>query len=574
MLSLRVCYLKNLCFFEKCNLPTKHVIEATTRTLYDLMLSKFNASMIAKPPALSSFDEFVKIDDCLLSLQRNESDVIMFPYTMIDVLPNVETGPVANEETIGMLSVYRFESNDNKPGIFGTFQAFSSNVLLLIVSFMFLFYALMTIVYSLENTRRRYTICGNRSTWIFIFSIFSFFVKQFFSWPGKETLVKKLIICCLLAFSFFSTFFYASMIKTDIVTVETPHVLVSYQDILDNPQVKPYIFHITDEYRTFKSAPDGSVKKRIWEVIVKNGIGKHILDTNDLEAGTVADADFMNMKGVVIGFSNELYGFKYFGKLRLKGTKLRFLISFDPSEQPIISTFVMNTFMDRKTFWLLKRQLTKVHEANLFDKMRDDFAKNMAMVIGSFVGFGQDISNAESFVSERVLLPNAVLITPDFAYFSSLFILYFVLIFISFLIFISERYSRPGYQYESASDNVRKMNKSNPTIIVSSVEEQHKKMILKEKDEKLKRQPTKSLKHKVEIHGEPSTLIAKHNEQHSQGKHKSIVMKHKRRGSLCNSQIVAVTIQEESSTRIHKCPENNGREVTLRAETKTTKKIF
>ena len=535
MLPLRACYLRNLCFFEKCNLPTKHVIGAAARTLYDLVLSKFNVSMIAKPPALSSLDGFVKIDECLLSLQRNESDVIMFPYAMIGFLPDVETGPVANEEMIGMLSVYSFESNDNKPGIFGTFQAFSSNVLLLIVCFMFLFHVLMTIIYSLENTRRRYTVHGNRCTWKFIFSIFSFFVKQSSSWPGKETLVKKLTICCLLAFSYFSTFFYSSMIKTDIVTVKTPHVLATYQDILDNPQVKPYIFRVTDEYRTFKSAPNGSIKKRIWEVIVKNGVEKHVLDTNDLEAGTVADADFMNMKGVVMGFSNELHGFKYFGKLRLKGTKLRFLISFDPSEQSIISTFVMNTFMDSKASRLLKRQLTQVHEANLYDKMRDDFAKNFAMVIGSFVGLGQDISDAESFVSERILLPNAVLITPEVAYFSSLFILYFVLVLISFLILISERYSRPGYQYEWASEGVKQMNKSNPTMIVSSVEEQHNKRILKEKDEKLKRQSSKSLKHIVEIHSEPSTFIAKYNEQQGQRKHKSIAMTHKRRGSPYNS---------------------------------------
>ena len=530
------------------------------------MLSKFNVSMVSKPPATSSLNGLVKIDECLLSLQRNESDVIMFPYAMVGFLPNIETGPVAYEATIGMLSAYNFESNDNKPGIFGTFQAFSSNVLL-IIGFIFLFHALMTNVYSLENTGRRYRVRGNRSTWRFIFSIFSFFVKQFSSWPGKETLVKKLIICCLLAFSFFSTFFYTSMSRTDMITVKSPHVFASYQKILDDAQVKPYIFHVMDEYRTFKFAPNGSVKKRIWELIARNGIEKYVLETNNIEDVARAEADLRNMKGVFIAFSNALHSFKYFGKLRVKGTKLRFLISFDPSEQSIISTFVMNTSMDRKVSRLLRRRLTHVHEADLFDKMGNDFSKNFAMEIGSFIGYGQDISNAESFVSERILLPRAVLIAPHAAYFSSLFILYFVLIFISFLIWICERYSRPGY-HESVSDNVRKMNTSNPTIIVSSPEEQQNKRILKQKDEKREPQSMKSLKHKVQIHSEPSIFIAKHNDGlHDQRKHESIAMKHKQRGSSPKSWTVVVEIQEGSSTQIHTCPEaGNGREGTLQTQ--------
>ena len=532
------------------------------------MLSKFNVSLVSKPPATSSLDGLVKIDECLLSLQRNESDVIMFPYAMVGSIPKVETGPVAYEATIGMLSAYNFESNDNKPGIFGTFQAFSSNVLLLIISFIFLFHALMTIVYSLENTGRQYRVHGNRSTWRFVFSIFSFFVKQFSSWPGKETLVKKLIICCLLAFSFFSTFFYASMIKTDMITVKTPHAFASYQKILDDPQVKPYIFHIMDEYRTFKFAPKGSVKKQIWELIARNGIEKYVLETNNIEDVARAEVDLRNMKGVIIAFSNALHSFKYFGKLRVKGTNLRFLISFDPSEQSIISTFVMNSFMDRNVSRLLRRRLTHVHEADLFDKMGNDFSKNFAMEIGSFIGFGQDISNAESFVSERVLLPHAVLITPDVAYFSSLFILYFVLIFISCVIWIFERYSRPEYQYESASDNVRKMNKRNPKIIVSSPEEQQNKRIRKQKDEKREPQSTKSLKHQVQIHSEPLTFLAKHDgEQHDRRKRKSIAMKHKQRESSPKSWTVVVEIQEGSSTQIHTCPEaGNGREGTLQTQ--------
>ncbi len=62
----------------------------------------------------------------------------------------------------------------------------------------------------------------------------------------------------------------------------------------------------------------------------------------------------------------------------------------------------------------------------------------------------------------------------------------------------------------------------------------------------------------VEIHREPSTFIAKHNdEEHDQRNYESIP-KNKRRGSLPNSWTVVVEIEEESSTQIH----TNGREGT------------
>ena len=61
---------------------------------------------------------------------------------MIVMLQNIITGPVAYEATIRIISVYKFESDDNKPEIF---DAFSLDVCFLMFWCSMILYALITI---------------------------------------------------------------------------------------------------------------------------------------------------------------------------------------------------------------------------------------------------------------------------------------------------------------------------------------------------------------------------------------------------------------------------------------------
>ena len=322
----------NCIFDEECP-AVSHVARNILRDTENTFYSAFNVTAIAKSPNIGS-----EIDPCLLSLQQNESDTIFSPYSMPVILENVTTGPVNYESMIGMVSAYKFESDDNRPGIFGTFHAFATDSICLILFCTIVMYVLIALMYVLERKRENpgYTINGRKVDDRFIPEfILNYFLKQTPCFPGDMTVMKFILFCCLMTFTYFVTFFYCSMIKTDMVTVKAPHVIASYQDILDDPQIELFIPHVLDEYLTFKSAPRESMKGKIWQRVVKQGLDTHILEPSKVTGMALnVDTSITSTRGVIIAFDIALYAGKYLGLTRVKETTLRFLIAFDPSEDP------------------------------------------------------------------------------------------------------------------------------------------------------------------------------------------------------------------------------------------------
>ena len=310
MLPLRLCYLKFDCLFhEKCDLPFKNYGDFP-----ETLISGFNVSLVAKPSSVydpTSTEK--KYDDCILSLERNESDVILFPYTMPVIMKNIKTGPVFFSDKIAILSTYKFENDTLNPGIFATFDAFGIDALTLILNFFLVLTALICLTCILErkSLSRRVRMNGRRFNLRLVpWFIFRFFVKQYRSLPGNTTVLKVLLTCCLLTFSYYVTFFYSSMIKTDMVTVKTPRVIASYQDILDDPQIEPYIHHVFDEHIAFKDADKGSCKRKIWERIVKLGV-ERLVDRAAVQHFVNPKHPFMMNKAVLLFFASKADVGKY-----------------------------------------------------------------------------------------------------------------------------------------------------------------------------------------------------------------------------------------------------------------------
>ena len=443
MLPLRICYLKNECMLdEECRYQGGAKIKKGMNEVLKSIFYVFNATFIPKTDKIRSVwdDPQDKLDPCLKSLQRNESDIVFLPYSMPVILENTTIGAVTYESKLGLISAYTFESHDFKPAILGTFGSFSLDVCVFILHFLLFLYGLLASVRILEQKRS-----GSKTKVLHSLSwipelIFSFFVKQFHSSPGNASFSKAIITCCLLGFSFYVTYFYSSMIKTDMVTVKTPHVIASYQDIIDDPDVKPYIMHILDEYQSFKFAPAGSAKRKIWERIVKNGLDKYILESKNPENGMAADQDLASTKGVIIAYSNAIAAIKYLAMMRVKKTNLRILIAFDPSENAVMSAFVMNKLASKEILLPYEVRGRRMLQADLYTKMTDSVGKVVGITFGEQMSFGKDISNLESFVSERILLPESVVVKPDILYFKELFISLVGLYLLAFIVLLIERY--------------------------------------------------------------------------------------------------------------------------------------
>ena len=162
-------------------------------------------------------------------------------------------------------------------------------------------------------------------------------------------LTKAILICTLLTYSYFVTFFYSSMIKTDMVTVKTPKIIGSYQDLVDDPVAQPFIGQTHDEYVSFKNATEGSVKRTIWERVLSQGIDKHVADSKKLDViMSLANPDrpLLNTKAVMFGFSYELESGKYIGGLFAKGQVWQRLMLMSFLDLETISQTLMHTLVN------------------------------------------------------------------------------------------------------------------------------------------------------------------------------------------------------------------------------------
>ena len=433
MLPLRLCYLKTHCILnEECNVPGGDELRRENTDLTYSILSGFNLSITAnKIQANSGFDE-EQIDECLRSVQRNESDIIHTYYSMPVLRENITTGPVAWETKVGFVSTYEFEDHNNRPGILRTFHSFSLEVCCLIFLCLLTMFILVIIASVLKKRRVARKKRVDRAAGL----IFSYFVKQFYSWPGRISFSKRILNCCLLILSFSVTFSYISMIKTEMVTVKTPQVIASYQKILDDSQIEPFMDHIFDEYCLFRNALQGSLRNKIWNRMIRLGLDKHLANTID-NAMEIKDK-LMNRKAVFLGYGHLLYAGKYMGTLVAKKTTKRFLVSFDPSEQPVMSSYVLNSFMPKELSVKYSKKIRRYVESDVRKQFLDNIAKIGAKIAKRIIEFDSDISDAESYFGERVLLPHPVVINPDLQYFSSFFILFLVLCVLEFVILVIE----------------------------------------------------------------------------------------------------------------------------------------
>ena len=433
MIPLRLCYFKTHCILEQeCNVPGGDELRRENTELTYSILSGFNLSLIAKKAqANSGFDE-EQIDECLHSLQRNESDIIHTYYSKPLLLENITTGPVAWETKIGFVSAYEFEDQNNRPGILGTFRFFSLEICYLIFLCLLIMFILVFIASILKRRRVARKKRVDRAAGL----IFSYFMKQFHSWPGTMSFSKRILNCCLLMLSFSVTFSYISMIKTEMVTVKTPRVIASYQDILDDPDIEPFMDYVFDEHRLFRNASRGSLKNKIWNRMMRLGLDKHLANTLD-NVMEIKDK-LMNRKAVVIAYGHFAYAGKYMGTIVAKETTKRFLVSFDPSEQPVMSAYVLNSFMPQETSVKYTKRIRRYVESDLRKQFLDNIAKIGAKMAKRIMDFDSDISDVESYFGERVLLPHPVVINPDLQYFSSFFIVFFVLCVPEFVILIIE----------------------------------------------------------------------------------------------------------------------------------------
>ena len=222
-----------------------------------------------------------------------------------------------------------------------------------------------------------------------------------------------------------------------MVTVKAPRVISSYQDIVDDPSIQPYIRYVLDEYTSFKKAPLGSLKRNIWERIVKMGVDKLVYNDDVAIPFLESQHPFMHTKAVIMLYTSEADVGKYFYALHFKSLEIRkTLYLSDSTETEKLSASLVNRLTDEIISHKYEERMRRFFEGHFYYKFLDNAGLENAQAYAHIVGIGSDISDADQYVSQRVVLREPEVVKPNITYFMPLFISYFVLCFIQFIVFI------------------------------------------------------------------------------------------------------------------------------------------
>ena len=170
--------------------------------------------------------------------------------------------------------------------------------------------------------------------------------------------------------------------------------------------------------------------------MIRLGIDEHV--TTSPKHGMEIQNKLMNRKAVLMAYGHLIHAGRYMGTIVAKETTKRFLVSFDPSEQPVMASYLTNSFMPKEIFLKFRKKVRRYIQSALDAQFWDVTARMGIRLFKSMMELDSDISDDESYFSERVLLPHPVIINPDLQYFSSFFILFLVLCVLEFVILIIE----------------------------------------------------------------------------------------------------------------------------------------
>ena len=229
------------------------------------------------------------------------------------------------------------------------------------------------------------------------------------------------------------------MIKTDIVTVKAPRVIGSYQDILDGPEIKPYIYYAYDEYISFKHAKQGSLKRKITERILKMGVNK-LVSHRGFGNLMNPESPFMNSKAVLLAYTSVLDMAKYWLSLYVKRMEARGLYVSDPTESEKLSAIVINRMTIEAVSHKYQTRMRRFFQGHIYPQYTKNLGLEFEEYHAGILQMSKVISDIDQCFSQRVILPSPVLVKPNITYFMPLFISYLILCFIQFIVFLIERW--------------------------------------------------------------------------------------------------------------------------------------
>ena len=215
-------------------------------------------------------------DNCIGSLQQNESDYIFGPVTLPVPGSNITPAVVDGFEQMNILTSYAYANSSRKTHVLEPFLSFTP----VVWSFVFMSFAtIISLHLSASMLLKGWSSKRLKRSWNRI-------VKQCTSssqlparTQANRPICQAVLNVCILLSVLASTYYPRFMIKTDMVVMKPPITIESYDQLLSSGR-RPVWLEILPDVLDFQSAHEGTKEKAIWDKAVSMGLNDSLIKSN------------------------------------------------------------------------------------------------------------------------------------------------------------------------------------------------------------------------------------------------------------------------------------------------------
>lgn len=252
-------------------------------------------------------------EGCIGLLQTNQSDAIMYLDNYPHPAINISQGMVMTDVAVSIMTFYQPSNNGMRLAaqMERFFLAFYPSVRLLWVATMVLSIIALFAKESLNSWAGRMKHRKNMHKPRIERITYEILVHAHrFGEISKSTgLFRKILFSTLSLFSLLVIFYLCIYVNTELVVIPAPKTIRSYEEMLQ-AGCAAYFISGSDIYRSFESAPNGSIEKSLWDYSVANYPMSIVLfshgDTPDL-AGKLERLHFTGKIGLIEGSDTTPY---------------------------------------------------------------------------------------------------------------------------------------------------------------------------------------------------------------------------------------------------------------------------
>jgi hypothetical protein len=232
-------------------------------TYVECLSRKFeNVSVTAHGPLGEAAGNSMQLTGCMGRLQRNESDVAC-PFMEYPIAaPGVRMSTFMLATKTSIVSAYNDLPNESATDVMDAFHSFTPSLWLLVATTALLLTMFVSVSTLSNNKRQRRLSFRSRSISLSIRITMGYMLKQHSRYNYNRYHYQRLLIAVLTIFSFLVTFYFTSMIKTEMVVQKDPVTVTTYDEILER-NVQPAFVEAVNDHADFKYATPGSTADKI-----------------------------------------------------------------------------------------------------------------------------------------------------------------------------------------------------------------------------------------------------------------------------------------------------------------------